>query len=103
MASPGDAGKLLLIGSNSAAYGVACESEGCACNFLREAPMAINERSDRLFREMRKLTAELDAIGHERDEAQIDAMLAYPVAADLEITLGLGKKAARDIEGGRRA
>jgi hypothetical protein len=45
--------------------------------------MAISGRSERLFREMRKLTAELNAIGHERDEAQIDAMLAYPVAADL--------------------
>jgi hypothetical protein len=45
--------------------------------------MPISDRSKRLFREMHKLTAELDAIGHERDEAQIDAMLDYPVRADL--------------------
>jgi hypothetical protein len=34
--------------------------------------MPVSPRSERLFREMHKLTAELDAIGHERDEAQID-------------------------------
>jgi hypothetical protein len=42
IASPGDAGKLLLIGGNSAAHSVACEGEEYACNFLREAPNAEN-------------------------------------------------------------
>ena len=45
--------------------------------------MSISDRSKRLFREVHKLSAELAAIGHERDEAQIDAMLNYPVRADL--------------------
>ena len=45
--------------------------------------MAFSARSEGLFRKMRQLTAELDAIGHERDEAQMDAMFAHPVRADL--------------------
>ena len=46
---------------------------------------------------MRKLTAELDAIGHERDEAQIDAMLAYPVAADLSKLLWAWERKPHEI------
>ena len=45
--------------------------------------MPISDRTKRLFREVHKFTAELAAIGHERDEAQIDAMLDYPVRGDL--------------------
>jgi hypothetical protein len=44
--------------------------------------MPISDRTKQLFDQMRKLAAELAALGHQRDETQIDAMLGYPVRGD---------------------